>query len=440
MSSLFQYRPLFSVQVLIDYYLTEEAALYQDTPDNPMAMVLQEQANRYNLERDLLVVPTDETKRLLKDKRLLFKRNNRGFFISSQVSQLGDGSFIPFTALDEPLRLRFAVYLQNPHFYNFTNIRLESELANKDSFIYYFSNRANNVVNNEILYLSDPVTDFSASYAYEASEIFIDTTDPTDPIMLEAIENNGPGAFNNSNWRQLFNGVNPLPQFVTNSDRIVSRPSVFKVDVENVGEEVLFFLIRDENASLVKTIDQRTSDVGTPLVQCELDLRELKSGYYDLEVQNATGSPFPELALTFFMDDNIYQKRPFVLIECVHEPDGSLGEYRWLDQTDENQLLFPEYTIRWKNRSTWWRYYHETAPEFTSGVLENLDPDANSPNNRILISTDPLALTQLGREIGVTLDNGDLRLLPNPDVRMIYPENGRIYSELNMGGGFGPPD
>lgn len=440
MSSVFQYRPLFSVQILIDYYLTEEAALYQDSPDNPMAMVLQERSNSYNLERDLLVVPTEETEKLLKDKRLLFKRNNRGFFISSQVSQLGDNSFVPFSPMDELLHLRFVVYIQNPHFYNFTNIRLESELANKDSFIYYFSNRANNVINNEVLYLSDPVSDFDASYAYEASEIFIDSTNPTDPIMLEAIENNGPGPFNNSNWRQLFDGVNPLPQFVTNSDRIVSRPSLFKVNVENVGEEVLNFLIRDENATVVKIINQRTSDAGTPLVQCEVDLRGIKSGYYDLEVQDATGSPLPELALSFFKDDRIHQNRSFALIECVHEPDGSLGEYRWLDHSNGNRLLFPEYTIRWKNRSTWWRYYHETAPEFTSGILENLDPNTNSPNNRILISIDPLALTQLGREIAVILDNGDLKLFPNPDVQMIYPENGRIYSEVNMGGGLGPPD
>jgi hypothetical protein len=410
MSSFFQYRPLFSIQVLIDYYLTEEATLYQDTPDNPMAFVLQEQANRYNLERDLLVVPTDETKKLLKDKRFLFKRNNRGFFISSQVSQLGDGSFVPFTTLDEPLSLRFAAYLQNPYFYNFTNIRLESELDAKDQFVYYFSNHATNVVNGATRYLSNPVPGFDASYAYEASELFIDASDPLNPTMFEAIESNGPGAFNNANWGQIFNGVNPLFQFVTNTDRIVLRPSIFKHNVESAGEEFVQYLISDINGTLVKTIDHRTLETGTPLTECELDLSDLKSGYYQMAAQDALANPLPELSLTFFMDDKIHQKRPFAIIECFHEPDGSLGEYRWLDQANENRLLFPEYTIRWKNRSTWWRYYHETAPELTSSVLENLDPDVNSSNNRILISTGPLALTQLGREIAVTLDNGDLRL------------------------------
>jgi len=440
MSSLLQYRKLFSVQMLIDYYLTEETALYQDTSDNPMEEVLQKQINRYNIKRDFSIIPTDETKKKLKDKRLQFKRNNKGFFVTSQVSQLGDGSFIPFIEMDKPFSLRFAIYLQNPYFYNFTNIRLEDKLENKDQFIYYFSNKANNVINNDVLYLSKPVSNFNTSYSYKASEIFMDTTDPLNPIMQEAIENNGPGAFNTTNWRQLFNGVNPLSQFVTNSDRIVSRPSIFKINVENVAEEVLVFIIKDENATVVKTINHRTSEIGTSLVICELDLSDLNSGYYQLEVQDIIGNSFLELSLSFFMDNTLYQQRPFAIIECFHNPNGSLDDYRWIDNNNANRLLFPEYTIRWKNRSTWWRYYHETAPALNSAILENLDPIPNSPNNRILISTTPLALTQIGREIPVTLNNGDLELFPNPNIQMIYPENGRIYSELNMGGGLGPPD
>ncbi|WP_160113996.1 hypothetical protein [Aquimarina sp. AU119] len=440
MSSLFQYRPLFSVQLLIDYYLTEEAGLYQNTPENLMEDVLENQVNAYNIERDLYIEPIDTTKKLLKDNRLIFKRNSRGFFVSGQVSPLGSDLFTPFIPLDEPFSLQFAVYIQNPYFYNFTNVRLEDNLENKDQFIYYFSNRVNNVVNNETLYLSSPVSDFNDSYAYEASEIFIDADALPNPIMLEAIENNGPGAFNADNWREIFEDVNPLFQFVTNTDRIVSRPSIFKINVENVVEEILIFFINDHNGNLAKRIRYNTPDTGTPLIECELNLRMLDSGCYHIEVQDAIGNPLPELSLTFFMDDNIYQQRPFAIIECFHEPDGSLGEYRWLDQNNQNRLLSPEYTIRWKNRATWWRYYYETAPDLTSSVLENLDPNVNSPNNRILISTSPLALTQIGREIPVILGNGDSQLFPNPDIQMIYPENGRIYSELNMGGGLGPPE
>ncbi|EZH71846.1 hypothetical protein ATO12_05560 [Aquimarina atlantica] len=439
MSSLHQYRQLFSVQLLLDYYLTEEVDLYQNTPDNPMSEVLAEQVGRYDLERDLYVEPTPETVKTLKDKKLLFKRNNQGFFVGCQVSDLGAGVFTPFVAMDESFSLKFQVSARNPYFFNFTNIRLEEELANKDQFIYYFSNRANNIVDNN-LYLSTPISDFDTSYAYEASEIFVDASDPLNPTMFEAIENNGPGAFDANNWRQIFIGVNPLFQFVTSLDRIVSRPSIFKHDVEIAAEEILTFLIRDSNDTVVKTVQHQTSESGTPLLECELDLSDLESGYYQIEVQNNLGTPIPALSLTCYMDDHIYEERPLAVIECFYEPNESLGEYRWLDQSDSSRLRTPDYTIRWKNRATWWRYYYSGTPDLTSTVLENLDPDVNAPNHRILISSNPLALTQIGREIRVTLGNGDLQLLPNPNVQMIYPENGRIYSELNMGGGFGPPE
>ncbi|MFS4448401.1 hypothetical protein [Maribacter sp. 2307UL18-2] len=438
MSDLFQYRPLFNVEILIDYYLSEEVGLFQNTSDNPMEDVLAQQMNRYRIDRDFRIVPTADTLSVLRDYRLQFKRNNSGFFVSGQATSIGGGSFTPFTAMNEAFSLRFAVYLENPYFYNFTNLRLESDLDDKDRFVYYFSNRANNV-DGGVRYLTLPIRDFDSTYAYEASELFIDTSDPLNPAMFEAIENNGPGVFNNANWRQIFTGVNPLSQFVTNDDRIVLRPFSFKHDVESVGAEFLQFQINDIQGTLVKTLNYRTPEAGIPLRFCELDLIDLAPGYYQMVVQDALANPLPELSLTFFIDNVLSQERPFAIIECFHEPEGSLGAYRWLDQNNQNGLLFPEYTLRWKNRSTWWRYYHEESPNLVSPVLQNLDPIPNTPNNRILISTTPLALTQVGREIPVTYGNGDLGLFPNPDIQMIYPENGRIFSELDMGGGFGPP-
>jgi hypothetical protein len=50
----------------------------------------------------------------------------------------------------------------------------------------------------------------------------------------------------------------------------------------------------------------------------------------------------------------------------------------------------------------------------------------------------PLGLTQVGRSINATID-GEARLLPNPGPGMIYPEDGRLFSEINLGGGLGPP-
>lgn len=438
MSSLMRYRRFFSVQMLIDYYLTEEAALYQNTTDNPMSRVLLEQFRKYRLENDLLIVPTAETRKLLSDKKLIFKRDHTGFLVGGQVEPMGGGGFMPVSELTESFSLHFAVYLKNPLFYNFTNLRLEEDLSDKDRHLYYFTNRADNEVNGN-LYLSRSMPSFDPNQDYEASELIVDNSDPLNPEMLEAIENNGPGAFNAANWRQIFPGINPLFQFVGREDRIVTRPSVFKHDVAAVSQEILVFHFTNAKGRHAGTIVRRSTEAGTPLSTCELDLSTYISGFYSMTVFDGVGTAIPQLSLTFFMDDELYSKRPFAVIECIHEPDGSLGDYRWFDHTNQDQLRDPVYTIRWKNRATWWRYYHEDTPDISSPMLEHLDPLVNSPNHRILISTSPVALTQLGREVTATATNGDLILLPNPGVETIYPEGGRIFSELNMGGGYGPP-
>ena len=433
MNAFLQYRPLFFVQILNDYYLSEEAALFSGSTEEETNEILQKQRINYRLDRDLEIQPTGDTEKRLADRRLIFKKNQQGFLVGAQVSP--DGSaFVPFIPLNEPFALRFAVYLQNPHFFNFTNLRLERDPAQKDQYLYYFSNRANNVDSAATRYLSRAIPDFDATYAYEAGELFINGT----PTMREAIEDNGPAVFDGTQWRQLFSGVDPLPQFVTARDRIVLRPSIFKVNVQAVSEEVLIFRIKDRNGVEVKNITHRSSEIGTPITECELDLTDLQPAVYEIEAEDTGGNVVSELGLTFFKDDMLAQKRPFALIEVFHEPDNSLGEYRWLDETDGNKLLSPQYTIRWKNRATWWRYYHEESPTFTSTAVENLNPVVNSPNHRILISSDPLALTQVGRAVPMDVD-GEIQLLPNPGVELIYPEDGRIYSELDMGGGLGPP-
>ena len=320
------YRTLFSLRVLLDYYLTEEAGLYQASMSN----VLDTQYRKYRLERDLRIVPTAECGQLFRDQKLLFKRNNMGGVVACQARPLPGGFFTPFIPLDAPLRLRFAVFPENPAFYNFTNIPLEKNGTGKDSFLYYFSNRSNNAVNSQ-LYLSRPVAPFDPAYAYKAGEILLNNSNPLSPVMQEALEDNGPGAQNLSQWREIFAGQNPHFQFVTTNDRVVVRPSAFKYRVESAAQEHLLVAVRNPNGVIVKTLAFHTDLPGAPLFECELKLNDLNPGLYRLEVQDTTGTVFPNLSLVFYLDDALYQQRPLAVIECFHEPSGSLSDYRWLD-------------------------------------------------------------------------------------------------------------
>ena len=340
--------------------------MYEGISQDEQERIIKKQQERYKVSRDFQIAPTRECKRSLDNHHLIFKRDNFGFFVACKVTSMGDGTFVPFIQLNESFCLRFAVNLQNQYLTNFSNLSLEKDVEKKDHFLYYFTNRANNYVPPNALYLSQPVTGFDDSSVYEAGEIIIDSTVPANPKMFEAIEDNGPAPFNDENWKQIFDDLDPLPQFVTKIDRVVLRPRIFKHNVESVAKEVLTFLIYDYDGTHLKTLNFETVEPGTPLVECELKLSDLPSACYSLEVKDNAGNIHPELDLGFYMDDTLFNQGPFALIECFHKPEGSLEKYRWLDHNNDNRILAPNYTIHWKNRSTFWRYYYAKAPSFTS--------------------------------------------------------------------------
>jgi hypothetical protein len=434
----FSYRPLFSVDLPHEYYLAEESALYNGDAAL-QAAILGNQQRQYRIDRDLAIKPTAETAQILKDHNLLFKRQAGGFVVGAKVKQRLDETFVPFTVLDEPICLRFVLSVLNPQFVNFTNLRMERNPSKRDRFLYYFSNRAANVVSQapdpDLLYLSRPIPSFDSEQDYEAGEVIIDSGS-----MLEALTDlpAAPSVVL-SEWQERFNGVTPLPQFVTTADRTVLRPSFFDHDVTGAAAEILIAVVRDRENNIVWTKRYQSEESGVDLERVVIDLTDLKPGLHSLRFETTTGTPFVDLALSFYLDDVLSRAGPLALIEIFHEPDGSLGDYRLFDEADSDRLLEPSYLIRWQNRSTWWRYYLPAdLTTLSSTQVEAFEVSPGNTLDHILVSLAPLGLTQVGRSINATID-GEARLLPNPGPGMIYPEDGRLFSEINLGGGLGPP-
>lgn len=445
MSAIVQYRPLCNVEILLDYYLSEEASLSEDLDDDVVEALQTVQNRNYRVHRELSINPTEDCKKVLKNNRLIHKPTNNGFLIATQVSRQNN-NFVPFIALNEPIRLRFAMQIRNPYFLNYCNLRLEKDIDNRDRSIYYFSNRAGNVSDipntDNILSLSRSIPSYEANYNYEAGEV-INATLNANTVLLEAIEDtninptdqlDGNGNLvPNASWRQIFEETNPLPQFVTALDKLSFRPATFHHNVEAANLENLQIIIRNRIQTIVYQEIFRTSEAGTPLRSCPINLDHLSPDSYTLEVQTLDGNSLPDLGLSFYMDNILFNQKTFAIIELFHEPNDSLGAYNWLT-TNTNLLLSPTYSLRWKNRSTWWRYYYAADTTVPNESDVRLFSSDTQTFNNILVSEEPLALTQRFRNV----DLGAVHL-PNPGIRSIFPENGRIYSEINMGGGLGPP-
>lgn len=450
-SSLLQYRPLFTVEMLHDYYLTEDRVVYGNN-NEIRQHALKEQNRNYDIHKDLFIAPTVDCQTLLNNNRLYFKLNSRGFFIGARVREIEGTTppdYTPFIDLDQPLRLRFVVFAHNPNFYHFTNVNLDKNEVSRDRKMYLFSNQADNVVDHpeegELLYLNQVLQDFDPNLNYEAGDIILRGTTPIE--MYEAIQDVIAGdPFDSVQWNPIYVGQNPHFQFINAADRVLLRPNVFVHNVFSATENHIALNIQvfDRGGTLMHTQHFFANDPMNPLAtlrSCTLDLSQLNPGMYRLEVQQLNGTTIPAFGLIFYLDQQLFQQRPLALIECYHEPDGSLNAYRWLDASTPPILLEPVYRLRWKNRSTYWRYHFMKEMEVpTSDSTVEYWNDGTNDNSNVLITRVPTGLTQVVRRVVMdpTGTNEEI-LLPNPGVSSVFYEGGRAYSEVNMGGGLGPP-
>jgi hypothetical protein len=125
-----QYKPLFQVNILHNYFLNkgdEEFLTMKESDKN-------RQLDVYDVNTFFSVVPTGNTARKLSGHNLVFKTTNTGFTVWSKVT--GNNNNIPFIEFDDDLYFTFLLKLKDTAFLNYSYLMMEN--AGK---LYYFSNR-----------------------------------------------------------------------------------------------------------------------------------------------------------------------------------------------------------------------------------------------------------------------------------------------------------
>jgi hypothetical protein len=125
-----QYKPLFQVNILHKYFLNKGVDEFSAMKESDKNRQLEE----YDINTFFSVEPTNNTDRKISGHNLVFKTNNTGFTVWSNV--VGNNKNIPFIALDNDLSFTFLLKLKDAAFFNYSNLKLENACK-----IYYFSNR-----------------------------------------------------------------------------------------------------------------------------------------------------------------------------------------------------------------------------------------------------------------------------------------------------------
>ena len=141
----------------------------------------------------------------------------------------------------------------------------------------------------------------------------------------------------------------------------------------------------------------------------------------------------------FVLKEAIAVPNTWGLVEIILNDNLVSADFSPLEQSGQDTLIRPKtYVIRWKNRSTRWRYYYEEFSAFEPEDFSNfdqlfdLDP-SQEPTYYVTKNLFGLLLRP-----SAFLTNGQGQRLPAPSVRRIVPQQDNnqqittIFSDIHL--------
>lgn len=453
------YQRLFTVHIEHGYYLNQGSREFHTLPEDTRNRIMA----GFNAGKLFQVIASESTARKMRGLGMQFRQAGDGFFTGIRIDPDAQkaGIIQPDILFGEKESFTFGLKLRNYEFPNFTGLSLPpSRYA-----VLYFSNRADNF-NGGKRFLSHPVAEFDSEVAYESGDLMVDNAaSPTQ--LFEAVRNSGPGPLVAADWREIvaaedfsgnpgdyakgdsviFNNTlfialeNPTSnppsaqweevplshQFVSRMDWVSLIPPKFSLDVSGAASsQIKVKVLKTGTTDLVKEYSFQSTGL---LASVFLDFSLLEEGRYDLRIENSGGLPVEtEISGPCYISQSLFDMRPVGIVDICHDQTEDLGEYKLVDGPDQ-ELLSPEFHIRFRHRSTFWRYIFNREQTETDAQLGAFERDGGPGEKKRFKTKEPMPLTMAVEAIK-KFDSEIL--LPNPGTGLIKPDSTdkQIYSEI----------
>lgn len=406
------YAPLFSIEIWHDFFLRfkgkKPTELVNELPDN------------YDIRHYLTIRPTDQSQKTLQNFGLKWLSGAKGGTLYANSEMLAAGEYKTYPRLTSQISLTFEVFVTNNQFLLFTNLPL---FTTANSILYF--NNLSGQKTGDGSYLSQPMKELSASDGgknISAGEIV--TNADNDGVYESIAGVSTSGKLNDPKKWLPFRHVDSASagnhlrgiQVVTEKDLLPKVVGSYYYERANdaPGSELKFKLkdVHDQEIPLgdipgtnIPQNSTRTPTVSTIPITHRLQLQHLPKGKYNLTVD---GDVVPRV---FYLFNTATVTSPIGVIEIfggASDPAFQLFQEKTIDGKLESVFNYkpadnkkPEvkkvFKIRFKNRSTWWRYFPEG--------------DVTKPPKRTLIN--PLS----SHYIAVTGE------LPNPSNALTVEKN-----------------
>ncbi|AZJ34834.1 hypothetical protein D6T69_04560 [Tenacibaculum singaporense] len=152
---MIMYKTLFNINIYHSYFLNEgERTFFElNGGNNGVTPLTEEEKKRleeqYDISKFLSIQPTEETRKSLKNHRLLLRNHKKGVRVLSETIKVTteEGNqevdrYSPIIILSDSLTLTFYLKVHHPYFENFSNI-----IEKKEQQLYYLSNKSSSAIN-----------------------------------------------------------------------------------------------------------------------------------------------------------------------------------------------------------------------------------------------------------------------------------------------------
>jgi hypothetical protein len=340
-----------------------------------------------NICNDFVIIPSVLTQATLNGNKMLARQYGNTLYGALQVDDAGKAFMTP----SNNLQLTFFLRLNNPVFFNYTNL----PSVYQSGKIYYYTNRNNNVSNSKN-FLSQPIA-FSNTTTYHPGDLAPDANG----VMFECISTcTGifPSNANSTNWMPIDKN-----RYTSESDALQWMPSIstFTFSSVQTGAAIQVFAFNTANGSFTTSVLSKTITFGQSTKSFKLDLSVLSPGKYRLVINN--------VAQFIYINDELGTNPAFAVIEIFN--DSNLpAAYKLLTGTTLNS---PLYSINFLNRATIWKYILNNGSKgnITVNPPDNPpnsppdQPDFNFPGPaaNVIVSGSPIPLSEAALNISLAL-------------------------------------
>jgi hypothetical protein len=404
----FLFKRLVEIQILPEYYLTRSNG--NSIFDNQIAqqdVFLEEEYEKYpfDLGKQILIEPTDETQIFLKRNNLKFVMHPLGFIIGAEVTAIneanGNTSYKPVTTFDIDLNLKFTLSLINPNF----KLTINNSTQNNNQ-IYYFNNKAE--IGKISPFMTKAISEWVKGKKYEMGEM----------AMIDGdlkIAKKSTSSDDNNHWEKVLN----IP-CANNNDCFEVKSRQFTLHPKSINATEIKVVLMKNGKEIIRKIESQDKPIQSFYLDfSNNELGELMpEGCYDLEVSENDES----YSLQVYLTDNQQIRNSFGLVEINISPSNdsfnivnakTIKTYKPKFETD---AIVPKFKILFKSRTTYWRYKFKNKDD--NEFLNNANIFLNESSQSVITIT-PQKLS--ARTIFMKKNGIDV-FLPNPEINSIIKE------------------